>query len=236
MKRSITLIWLLVGLILCSHCAKDASPENPNDPLQLTTDFNDGKDDWQAGFSEYNGDHEDIYELNERLTQLPAPLDESKQAYLISGMNRSDDLFMYMTRKVEGLVPNTVYRGSFSVTFATSAITDGVGAGGAPGEAVGFGIGLTNVPPVSEPDEKNFYRMNIDKIHQCCTDGQDMIVIGDVANGIDEPVFTLVERSGEFAGSTNEDGELWVIVGTDSGFEGKTELYYSTIDVTFEKK
>lgn len=222
--------------MILSGCTKDSSIDDPNDPLSLVSDFTDGKDGWQADFSEYNGDHEDIYELEEGLAMLPAPLDEDKQAYRVSGMNRSDDLFMYLTRKVEGLEPNTTYQGTFLLEMASNAISDGVGAGGAPGEAVGVGVGLTAIEPISEADEDNFYRMNIDKIQQCCTDGQDMVVIGDVANGLDEPVYTLIERSGEFTGATNDQGDLWVIVGTDSGFEGKTDLYYSRIEVIFEKQ
>lgn len=233
MRQLITgFTYIFIGLLIFSGCKKDSKDD---DQLRLVSDFTDDKDGWQAGFAEYNGDHEEIYELEEELAMLPAPLDETKQAYRISGMNRSDDLFMYLTRKVDGLQPNTTYRASFTLEIASDAISDGVGAGGAPGEAVGVGIGLTDVEPVSEPDEDNFYRMNIDKIQQCCTDGEDMIVIGDVANGTSDPVYTLIERSGEFAATTDDQGQLWVIVGTDSGFEGKTDLYYSTIQVFFEK-
>lgn len=223
---------VFIILFIFSGCKKDPSHD---DQLDFIVDFRDGKDGWQAGFAEYNGNHEEIYELEEELAMLPAPLDESKQAYRISGMNRSDDLFMYLTRKIDGLQPNTMYRASFTLELASEAISDGVGAGGAPGEAVGVGIGLTDIEPKSEPDEDNFYRMNIDKIQQCCTDGADMIVIGDVANGTSEPVYTLIERSGEFSATTDDQGQLWVIVGTDSGFEGKTDLYYSSIQVLLEK-
>jgi len=213
-------------------CKKDKSS---NDRLLVSSDFKSGKDGWQAGFSEYNGDHEDIYELEEGLAMLPAPLDESKQAYRISGMNRSDDLFMYLTKKVNGLKPKTRYRATFALKIASDAVSGGVGAGGAPGESVGIGVGLTIAEPISTPDENNFYKMNIDKIQQCCTDGKDMVVIGDVANGTSENVYTLIDRTGEFSAVTDEDGSLWITVGTDSGFEGKTTLYYSQIDVLFDE-
>lgn len=223
---------VFICLFVFSGCKEDGAND---ERLLLMSDFRHDKDGWQAGFSEYNGNQEDSYELEEELAMLPAPLDEAKQAYRISGMNRSDDLFMYLTRKIEGLKPNTLYRASFSLEIASNAISDGVGAGGAPGEAVGIGVGLTAVAPISEPDENNFYRMNIGKIQQCCTDGDDMTVIGNVANGTDDPVYTLIQRSGEFSALTNDQGQLWVIVGTDSGFEGKTDLYYSRIQVLFDK-
>jgi hypothetical protein len=35
-----------------------------------------------------------------------------------------------------------------------------------------------------------------------------------------------------FAATASDTGELWLLVGTDSGFEGKTTLYYQRISVT----
>ncbi|MCD4693477.1 MAG: T9SS type A sorting domain-containing protein, partial [Calditrichales bacterium] len=34
--------------------------------------------------------------------------------------------------------------------------------------------------------------------------------------------------------TTDAGGEVWLIIGTDSGFEATTTLYYNKIDVTFE--
>ena len=219
-------------LMLFVSCEKE---ENSESPLAFNSDFSDGKDGWQAGFSEYNGDNVEIYELEEGIAPLPPPLDETKMAYRISGMNRSDDLFMYLTKRVQGLEPGVTYKGRFTVQIASDARSGGVGAGGAPGESVGIGIGLTVDQPTSTPDEANFYRMNIDKIQQCCTDGDDMVIIGNVANGKSEYVYTLIERTGEFSATTDHQGVLWIIIGTDSGYEGKTTLYYAGIEAILEK-
>lgn len=205
------------------------------DIQRIYTDFSNGTDGWQAGFSEYNGDNAEIYELEEGVSPLPPPLDEAVMGYRISGINRSDDLFMFLTKRMQGLKPGTTYNGRFKLQIASDARSGGVGAGGAPGESVGLGIGLTVDQPVSAPDENNFYRMNIDKIQQCCTDGEDMVIIGDVANGTDEYVYILIERAGEFAATTDHQGVLWVIIGTDSGYEGKTTLYYTNIEVVLEE-
>ena len=231
-KFFITSALLSLAILLFNSCEKDKTDQ---ESTNYTFNFNDGKDGWAAGFSEYNGDSEDIYELEEGLEMLPSPLDESKQAYKISGMNRSDDLFMFLTRKITGLQANTVYAGDFTLAIASEAITGGVGAGGAPGEGVGVGIGLVNKEPLSEPDENNFYQMNIDKIQQCCTDGEDMVVVGDLANGTSENVFKMIERTGKFSGKSDNEGNMWIIVGTDSGYEGRTTIYYSQIDVLLQK-
>src|SRR5690606_5315235 len=227
---------LLMGatsiLLFFISCEKD---EGSGSPKTVYSDFSNGEDGWQAGFSEYNGDNVESYELEHGIAPLPPPLDETKMAYRISGMNRSDDLFMYLTKRVQGLEPGVTYKGRFTIQIASDARSGGVGAGGAPGESVGLGIGLTVDQPTSIPDEDNFYRMNIDKIQQCCTDGDDMAIIGNVANGKSEYVYTFIERTGEFSATTDHQGVLWIIIGTDSGYEGKTTLYYAGIEVILEK-
>lgn len=219
-------------LLLCMSCLKD---EQSSQVITIHSDFSEGKDGWEADFSEYNGDNEDIYELEEGIAPLPPPLDESKSAYRLSGMNRSDDLFMYLIKRVQGLKPGVRYHGQFTVKMASNAPSGGVGAGGAPGESVGIGVGLTADKPISAPDENNFYRMNIDKIQQCCTDGNDMTVIGDIANETDEDTYTPIERTGGFSAETDHQGVLWLVVGTDSGYEGRTTLYYTGIEVVLEE-
>lgn len=218
--------------LVFSSCLKN---EGTHQVITVSTDFSEGKDGWEAGFSEYNGDNEDIYELEEGIAPLPPPLDESKSAYRLSGMNRSDDLFMYLIKRVQGLKPGVRYHGQFTVKMASNAPSGGVGAGGAPGESVGIGVGLTADKPISAPDENNFYRMNIDKIQQCCTDGNDMTVIGDIANDTEEDTYTPIERTGGFSAETDHQGVLWLVVGTDSGYEGRTTLYYTDIDVVLEE-
>lgn len=218
--------------LVFSSCLKN---EGTRQVKTLHTDFVNGEDGWQAGFSEYNGDNVEIYELEEGLAPLPEPLDAGKQGYRISGMNRSDDLFMYLTKRVQGLKPGVRYHGQFTVKLASNAPSGAIGAGGAPGESVGIGIGMLTEKPLSTADEDNFYRMNIGKIQQCCTDGTDMVVVGDIANGTEEEVYTMIERTGEFSAETDHQGILWLVVGTDSGYEGRTTLYYTDIEVVLEE-
>jgi len=220
---------MVSALLTAGSCKKDDTNGNPIQTIK--SDFSQGKDNWVAGFAEYDADQEDTYELEEGLHALPEPLDVTKEAYLLSGMNRSDDLFMYLKRQVSGLQPNTSYKIDFVVHLASNARSGGVGAGGAPGEAVGVGVGATAIEPVADADEGNFYTMNIDKINQCCTDGEDMVVIGDVANGSEVYEYKMIERAGTFTATSDTEGNLWLIVGTDSGYEGKTSLYYTEIDV-----
>jgi len=43
---------------------------------------------------------------------------------------------------------------------------------------------------------------------------------------------TRVRLAIDLTATTDGSGKLWVFVGTDSGFEGLTALYFSTVDVS----
>jgi hypothetical protein len=75
--------------------------------------------------------------------------------------------------------------------------------------------------------------MNIDKMNQS-ENGTDMHIIGNVSNGSDENSYKLIKRTGTFKGKTDSKGIAWLIVGTDSGYEGLTSLYYSSIKASFD--
>jgi hypothetical protein len=122
----------------------------------------------------------------------------------------------------------------FTVLFASNAPSGMIGVGGAPGESVYMGIGITKTEPASVIDDEGLHRMNIDKGHQA-TEGPDRKVIGDIANGTDQWVYTLVQREGEFMFTTDNSGTVWATVSTDSGFEGTTSLYYTKITLDISK-
>jgi hypothetical protein len=69
-----------------------------------------------------------------------------------------------------------------------------------------------------------------------------MIVIGDIATTANIDEYAIVRRSNSPSSAdepfdkplivkTNSKGELWLIVGTDSGYEGVTTIYYTSISV-----
>ena len=86
-----------------------------------------------AGFADYPPAHEEIYELTSGHRALPAPL-ESQSGLFISGVNRSDDLFMFFKGPIDGLTPEASYAVEVSVEIATSTPAGCFGVGGAPGE------------------------------------------------------------------------------------------------------
>lgn len=225
MRKIIAVVWVMLGL----SCTK----EDDVDRMSTVIDhnFNSSTTDWVGGFADYPEGVEEDWGFSVTHSFLPSPLDTTKKGVRISGSNHSDDLFMYLTRKVSLNRPDQLYKGTFEVQFATNAAEGSVGVGGSPAHSVYMGVGLTSEEPKKVLDSTDgHYRMNISKIQQA-TDGEDMKVIGDVSNGKSEPEYTLVTRTGEFTGKTDSQGNLWIIVGTDSGFEAVTTLYYTRIKV-----
>ena len=75
------------------------------------------------------------------------------------------------------------------------------------------------------------------------TIGTAASVVGNIANGLsaDEidmgnPPYVSLKRQHEheYTVTASPDGELWLLVGTDSGFEGLTGIYYQRIAVTLK--
>jgi len=227
-------------LLLClSGCGATGGPLGGSGQT-FEFDFNNGAQGWVAGFADYPVGEEAFFELDSGLRPLPAPLDQTRTGFFITGNNYSDDLFMYLKGRLAELKPNTRYSVQFRVEFATNAPQGCVGVGGPPGEGVFVKAGATVIEPdrvVMQTGLQPYYVMNIDKGGQA-QGGKDAIVLGNIANSQTDcfnpsyEIKVLQNTAGTFSVRTDASGRLWLIVGTDSGFEGKTSLYYTKIRTT----
>jgi hypothetical protein len=203
--------------------------------MALMFDFAQGAQGWSAGFTDYALTHADPH-LTAALRPLPAELGMTGTGFYLQGTNVSDDLFMFLTRPLtprEGIAPHGRYRVSCEITCASNAPTGAVGVGGAPGEAVFMKGGAAPVQPTPLIDHGGHVTINIDKGHQG-TGGAHMGVVGNIANGrppTEPPQYVLLTQTycHPVPIAADADGTLWLIVGTDSGFEGHTALYYTKL-------
>jgi hypothetical protein len=229
----LTLLLSCTFLLFFLYSCQDNIREHPEEVV-MTWNFATGKEGWEGDFADYPVGEEAFYELVFKHDTLPAPLDRSQYALKVSGNNHSDDLFMFVKRKVTGLEPNMVYYVTFTVEFASDVPKGMMGVGGSPGESVYVTAGAVLNEPLKVAGPDNYYGMNIKKSDQS-RNGEDMVVIGNFANGTDKSEYTLKTVSNEkpFHVTTSPNGELWIIVGTDSGFEATTTIYYNSIKVKF---
>jgi hypothetical protein len=117
-----------------------------------------------------------------------------------------------------------------------------MGIGGAPGEGVILKLGGSPTEPVPTEHGEDVW-LSVDKGNQM-QGGPAGSNAGDIANGIDcdeaiaQDPMPLGQVVREHVHDTNvtasDEGELWLLVGTDSGFEGATTIVYESIEVTLE--
>ncbi len=204
--------------------------------------FAAGTDGFTADFSDYSpgmelGD-QGIRFVSE-FRRLPPPLD-NRFGLLVGGTNRSDDLFMFIWREVSGLVPGQRYRVETEVLIATNAPAGCAGVGGPPGEGVAIKAGASPLRPAKAVIQNRFV-VNFEKDAGPLTvGGNQVFTIGNFAGGAGtclQPIYalktlrSLADRIPTL--TADAQGRLWFVMGTDSGFESRSEIYYLEGSVTF---
>jgi len=209
-------------------------------------DFRNGALGWQGGFADYPPatDKNGSYQLASEIRSLPPELNISGTGFFIQGNNHSDDLFMFLKRRLDandGIVAGQTYQITFTVIFASNAQSGCIGIGGSPGDSVSLGAGGSPAEPQAllssstGPSDFAWLRMNVAKNGSIAASGIGSIANGQPCNPSSSP-YVSVQRTHQHTSAVNANarGELWLIVGTDSGFEGRTALYYQQINVTLE--
>lgn len=246
MHTSINQIIVVLGLVCFTSCKNDVA-----DPIDSCVtsggtiicdfDFNKHLSGWQPFFAEYRKGEEAFYELTFEQRGLPAPLDQSVKSLLIRGNNHSDDLFSAIVKKVDGLIPNQLYKVIADFRFASNVVIGQGGIGGDPNLAIGVGV-LNFAPRLEYTDESEIWRMNFTSRLQSQLSNEFIKVAGNI--GVSElidnqlPPFTLVERNNKdnpVIMNASSSGEIWIMIATDSGFEGITNLYYTNVQLTITR-
>lgn len=190
---------------------------------------------WTSLFADYPADprQEALFDLIAEPRALPEELN-GDPAFFLGGSNRSDDLFMALYRPLQGLAPNTPYAITLSVTLASNIPTGLFGIGGSPGDSVYVKGGVSATEPNREVIDA-WWRPTVDKGNQA-SNGAQGVTLGTIAKPEDgNDQWVLIERSNHrkpLTTTTSADGILWIFVGTDSGFEGRTEVYFHSVTLT----
>lgn len=232
-----TALFVSLAITGCDNDDTPTGPETPQ-PLNFEFTFQSSDEEFETGFADYPEGAEEQFDLAAGWADLPEhdSLDTGDKGIMLHGSNESDDLFMFVKRghsSSDGVEADIIYQLDLTVTFATENGSGCSGAGGAPGESVYFKTGATGVEPVSSSVD-GFMEMNIDKGQQSVS-GDDAVVIGDLANGTSDCsgglwVYKSLSLS-EFYVRASENGDIWLMLGTDSAYEGITTYYITEIDV-----
>jgi hypothetical protein len=221
-----------------------ASIAVPNSPkgIDLAFDFDKGAEGWDTGVADLPVDYgEQDYQIDVKPASVPLHDGSVAAGMKLSGMNRSDDLFLFMTKKLssaEGLRPNQEYEVNLRFDLATNEAESSLGIGGSPATAVYVKAGVVGRKPSVIEEGRNsetpYYRLNLDKGNQS-TDGKDVALLGNVAKPDDgKKGFQLKPFEKTFKAKTDAAGELYVLIGTDSGYEGLSVVYVTNVKLTID--
>jgi hypothetical protein len=168
--------------------------------------------------------------------QLPPNVEaphHGRNAFYIQGDNHSDDLFMCLKGVLtgaDGIVSNHTYLLSFDIWFASRS-NNCIGVGGSE-DSVWLKAGGSGVEPVPLL-QGNYVSINVDKGDQS-QGGENLGVIDNIWNGKECPIseWVMLHKPYDHPFPITASGdELWIAVGTESGFEALTGVYYYSICV-----
>lgn len=196
-----------------------------------------GNQDFEALFADKPPGQNDFYELDYVYEPLPAPL-QARRGMRISGNNHSDDLAMLIKRQIKGLAPNARYRIAISAEIASDVPSGCFGVGGSPGDSVYMKLGASTQEPLVSTAADGFQRLNID-FGQQSQGGADARVVDTLGNSheCDDPnaasweLRTLDTGNEEMFVRTDAAGAFWLVVGSDSGFEARSDWYLTAATV-----
>ncbi len=204
-------------------------------------DFRDGAQGWRGKFADYLASQKPTYDLESGIRRLPSNIG-SGTGFFLSGDNHSDDLLMYLTRELgpaDGIEAGRTYQVQFDIRFASNAVGGGIGVGGSEGDSVYLKAGATPTRPAIIRDEEGIDRLNVDHGQQA-TSGTAASVVDSIANGLEPAVdvdapkpYVSLRRSHVHGPliTASADGKLHLIVGTESGYEAVTAIYFQSIRV-----
>lgn len=228
-KIGLLILALAIGMSALTGCAGEKNTAN-----EVWFDFSENNGGFSPIFSDYPNepDVEKFYEFRSSYEEVPVA--EAGNGLFLSGNNHSDDLFMGYFKELNGLAPETEYLFTIRFKLATNVESDMIGIGGAPGESVFVKCGVASEEPENSLDSLNHFRLNIDKGSQG-TSGSDMIVVGNLSKEeINCPgEYEFNEFETKVIAWTDKEGAAYLVIGTDSGFEGVTSYYLDDISVSW---
>lgn len=233
-------IGLLVSFSITSCDSLEGRDEVIDSQIEYEFDFSESDHEWESFFTNYNKGWAEKMDLEADYKSLPEPLDTTEAALYISGVNHSDDVKMLFRKQVDGLNPNTTYDVRFLIRFATSVPSNCAGIGGAPGEAVKVIADASKTKPEAILDDSEYYVLNNE--HQSnSTEWYQNAILGDIANsreceeGPEYEIKEILSDSDHASVTSDDSGKAWLLFGTRSGFEGRTELFYTYLKANFEE-
>jgi hypothetical protein len=223
-----TQCWIFSFIVVLSlGCASDADKQS----LDLSSnvdDFTTGTHGWVHGFSDFPATAEDSVRF--ALKYEYKDVGGRGKAITLSGNNENKDLFFFIKKQLTGLPANA----NFTITFEVDVICESKNAiYNSVGQNIYLKAGASPTEPKSVIDAGNF-EMNIDKGSINEESGVDMMAIGNLVTSPNGLEYVAITRTNTFTdmpfqAKSNSKGELWLIVGADSDYQGLCGVNFSKV-------
>jgi hypothetical protein len=221
MKTGRLIIVFLLSLCACSDDGEGI------DIFSINYNFQSGAEGWLADFTDYpvneNPEADTIYHWKAELINSPSGTNGAV-AYMLSCDNINGDIFMFLKKKIGGLKPNTNYNVVYEIALSSTAQI---------GQGIILKAGASDMEP-KKVIENNYYVLNIDKGSSTLS-GENAISFGDI--GGSSSYSSIIKGNAgayePFRTRTNSKGELWLILGTESLYQGITSVYFTNINLIF---
>jgi hypothetical protein len=216
-------------IILFAAVSCDTGEKDSFAIFSQSYDFNLSTWGWEAGFSDYpansDSDSDTLYNWNAAYSAAPS-IDGKQMALRLSCEDDNGGIFMYIKKQVSGLHPNTTY----SIVYTIDVYSE---VGNSDSTVLKAGASFIEPQNVVR---NGWFELNLDKgeIYQS---GTDLFVMGQLHTPFDGSGYLYTSFNNataprRFTAKTNNLGEMWLIVGTESR-PGINTIYYSQIHVVF---
>lgn len=194
----------------------------------ISVDFSQGIDGWIPGVADYYDDDAPS-ETGYGWSKLPPGTGLSGMGFYLTSHNNSDNVMTYVKHQYSGFVPGAKYNLTFSLTHATDASLDCFGAGGSRGASIYMVAAASGDEPKTVKQANGEYRMNLDRGNnaESGTQGKVLGLLGSEELECGGAGWAKVTRKLDdtIAVTADKEGKLWIVLGTDSGFESANALY-----------
>jgi hypothetical protein len=215
--------FLVVVLLGCADSDKQSLDLSSN-----VDDFTTGTHGWVAGFSDFPATAEDSLRFDLRYEHKE--VGNFGKAMTLSGNNVNKDLFFFIKKQLTGLPANA----NFTITFEVTVVCESKYAlYSSWGQNMYLKAGASATEPKSVIDKGEF-EMNIDKGAINTESGIDMFAMGNLVTSPTDTEYvniTITNTSKDlpFEVKSNSKGELWLIVGADSDYQGFCGVNFSKV-------
>ena len=188
--------------------------------------FESGLDDWTGDVAFYKSSQESAIKFNIKQDALPASLKSILYGLKLEGVNQGDSILLFIKKKVVNLDPAKTYKVAYQIDFASNLPDTLAGAG----RIAYLKAGASTEEP-KKTLANNYYTVSI-KSGNVAKSGSELLLLGNVANGLDSTYYKAVSRNNANLAvlvKPSAAGEIWLCVAISTTYKGNIAMYFDRI-------